>query len=169
MLATGKEKHTRCLKLFRENWDTPYYLETTAYSYLGRAGVETVIPKVYGCGYRSRSGWGFASSEAEDQVRHRGLLIEWIDNAEALSEQNITIDLAANFIRGLIRIHNAGILHYDTFAHNMLVVPSKKRSVWIDFSCAQMESEAFHDQEIWGVAGSVIGMVISPFYSFAKE
>lgn len=164
--ATGKEQHTRCLKLYHQHWDTPYNLESTAFAYLERAGVEKVIPKVYGYGFRPRSEWGLDCSQGEADTLHHGILMEWIEDAEVLSEKNVTIDLAVNFIRGLILIHNAGILHSDTFAHNMLVVPSKKRSVWIDFSCAELGAEPFYDQEAWGAAGISIRMVITHCYRY---
>jgi serine/threonine protein kinase len=161
VLATGKEQHTRCLKLFRENWDTPYILESTAYAYLNRSGVEKFIPKVYGCGLRPLSGWGLHSITGEEESLHHAIVMEWIEDAEMLSEKNITVDLTVNFIHGLIHIHDAGVLHSDTFAQNMLVVPSKKRSVWIDFSCAKIGAELYYDQEIGGVASLSMGMLVN--------
>ena len=122
---------------------------------------------MYGCGFRSGSGWGLEYTPGELESSYNGILMEWIEGAEELSEDNITLDLAANFIRGLARIHSAGVLHADTFTRNMSVVPSKKRSVWLDFSCAAIGAEAHHNEELWGAAGIAIGLVLAQLNSFA--
>lgn len=65
--------------------------------------------------------------------------MEWLDGAERLNSQNVTIDHAITLVRGLSKIHDAGVLHFDVFERNILVIPGSKRAVWIDFSCAQTE------------------------------
>jgi len=75
--------------------------------------------------------------------------MEWIEGAEKISEQNITLDQAVALVAGLEKIHNAGILHFDTYPRNMLVVPGSRRAVWIDFSCSQAGEEYHHDSELY--------------------
>jgi predicted Ser/Thr protein kinase len=153
-----KRKATRCLKIYHQGWDTPYYLETTAYAYLRRAQVEEFVPKFYGYDFRKPSNWGLQAATAEDEEPLYGILLEWLDGAKQLSEQNMDSAVVIDFMRGLTQIHNAGILHNDIFECNMLVLPSK-RSVWIDFSCAKMGREDIHDQEALALAGFAIETV----------
>ena len=170
VLATSRnEQNIRCLKIFRKGWDSPYLLETTAYAYLRQAGVESFVPEFFGWALRTQSDWGLPCVPDEGEGQYYGILIEWVEGAEPLSEKNINSGLAVNFIRGLNRIHSAGVLHNDTFIRNMLVVPSTKRSVWIDFSCAKIGmDEDYQDQEMWGAAGTVVRMVSDHILSDAK-
>ena len=117
---------------------TPYNLETNAYAFLSHAGVEYFIPQVYGVAKRTLSGWGILTDTSETE--YYGILMEWIDGAERLNSQNITIDHTITLVRGLSKIHDAGVLHFDTFERNILVIPGSRRAVWIDFSCAQTEN-----------------------------
>ena len=126
-----------CLKLFYEDAMTPYNLETTAYAFLKHAEVEYYIPEVYGVGKRTRSGWGIDMDTSKTECY--GILMEWLEGAEQMNSQNITIDHAITLTRGLSKIHDAGVLHFDAFKRNMLVIPGSRRAVWIDFSCAQTE------------------------------
>lgn len=126
-----------CLKLFRQDAMTPYNLETTAYTFLNHAGVEYYIPEVYGVGKRTCDGWGMVNDMSE--IEYYGILMEWLDGAERLNSRNVTIDHAITLVRGLSKIHDAGVLHFDAFERNILVIPGSKRAVWIDFSCAQTE------------------------------
>ena len=128
---------TACLKLFREDSMKHYNFETTAYAFLNHAGVEYYIPEVYGWGKRTRSGWGITEDTCGTELY--GILIEWLDGAERLNSQNVTIDHAITLVRGLSKIHDAGVLHFDAVDRNILVFPGSKRAVWIDFSCAQTE------------------------------
>jgi len=153
-------KATRCLKIYQQGWDTPYYLETTAYAYLRRAQVEEFVPKFYGYDFRNPSDWGLHGATDVNEEPVYGILLEWLDGAEQLSEQNMDSAVVIDFIRGIIQIHNAGILHNDIFERNMLVLPSK-RSVWVDFSCAKMGREDIHDQEASALAGFAIETVRS--------
>ena len=158
----GSQSNTRCLKLFREGWMTPYNLETTAYAYLVHARVEYYIPKVYGVGLRSVSGWGLADIWGESEDQYYGILMEWLEGAQQLSEDNVTIDHAICLAIGLSKIHDAGVLHWDTFPRNILVIPGSKRGVWIDFSCAQIGEERVHDKEMYIGGGLAIEMVNHP-------
>ena len=126
-----------CLKLFHGDAMTPYNLESTAYAFLEHAGVDYYIPEVYGVGKRTHSGWGIENDLSENE--YYGILMEWLEGAERLNSQNVTFDHAITLVRGLSKIHDAGVLHFDTFERNILVIPGSKRAVWIDFSCAQTE------------------------------
>lgn len=151
--------YIRCLKLFRKGWDTPYFLETTAYAYLRLARVEDFVPKFYGYDSRTPSQWGLDTIFGEKDGMFYGILLEWLEGAERLSSQNMTLDNVVDFIRGLAQIHNAGILHNDIFERNMLVIPATKRAVWVDFSCSKMGAEDYHDQETEAMAGFAVGEV----------
>ena len=54
-----------------------------------------------------------------------GIVLEWIDGAET-RRADVTLDVRCKFIRGLIRIHNAGVYHNDPFERNMLIIPGIK-------------------------------------------
>lgn len=151
-----------CLKLFHRDAMTPYNLETTAYAFLNYAGVEYYIPEVYGVGKRTRSGWGIETDTNETE--YFGIIMEWLEGAEQLNSQNITLDHAITLVRGLLKIHDAGVLHFDAFKRNILVFPGSRRAVWIDFSCAQTElilDFSFRDETY--INGAVpIEFVITP-------
>jgi hypothetical protein len=155
---------TRCLKIFRKDWITPFNLETTAYAYLVHAGIkEDFIPEIHGWGLRTVSGWGLeaVAGDASDDSQYYGIMLEWIEGAEPLSEKNVTLGSVMGLINGLAQIHNAGILHFDTFERNMLVVPETDRGVWIDFSCAQIGEEYHHASEMLGAGGTAVEYVKS--------
>ena len=142
VLASDESRRdVRCLKLFRKDWMTPFNLETTAYAFLQDANLKDYIPKVYGQGKRTVSEWGLENIAGDKEGEYYGIIMEWIEGAERLSETNVTVGGAIALVNGLAQIHNAGVLHFDTFPRNMLVVPGTERAVWIDFSCAQSGEE----------------------------
>jgi len=167
-IATDKSgvQSIRCLKIFGTDWMTPFNLECTAYAYLIQSQVDTakegVIPKVYGWSRRTLYDWGVnerRSSDREDT--YYGIAMEWIEGACHLSENNATIELAANLVIGLAKIHEAKVLHGDLFSRNMLVVPDTERAVWIDFSCARIRERAvIYEQEFASATKIAIEMVI---------
>ena len=157
-------QYIRCLKIYQKDWDTPYMLETNAYAYLRRAGVKEYVPKFYGYDQRTPAQWGLPSIMGHTDGEFYGILLEQLEGAIQLSEKNVTLDNVVDFIAGVARIHSAGILHNDIFDRNMLYIPEAKRSVWIDFSCAQIGyDEDYYDQELQGVAGFSIEYVRPPF------
>lgn len=151
-----------CLKLFREDALSEYNHETTAYSYLHRAGVEYYIPEVYGVGRRTCLRWGIKNDTSETE--YYGILMEWLEGAERLSPQNVTMQHAITLVRGLSKIHDAGVLHFDTFDRNILVIPGSRRAVWIDFSSAQTKDimEGSFPQETYLGGGIPISYVSIP-------
>jgi predicted Ser/Thr protein kinase len=154
---------TCCLKVFRQGWMTPYNLETTAYAYLLHAGVKEHIPEVYGCGKRTLFGWGIKPVEDGLNEEYNAILMEFLEGAEQVTSKNVTVAHAANFANGLAKIHHAGVLHFDTFDRNMLVIPGSKRAVWIDFSCARIDvADYSYEQEAYLSVACPIKYVKSP-------
>lgn len=138
-----------CVKLFKKGWMTPFNLELNAYECLLHADqVHKYIPHVYGYGERTLSQWGVPTELPNDKDLYYGIVMEWVENAEQLSTKNVTVGLASNLLTGLSKIHEAGVLHYDEYPRNMLVVPEIKRSLWIDFSCARMNEDKYLAQEM---------------------
>jgi serine/threonine protein kinase len=156
--SDGESEGTFCVKLFGSEWMTTYNFETTAYEHLQHAEVEGCIPRVYGCGIRTLSEWGLVdvvvNTKGDEDIVFYGILMEWLEGAEQLSDDNITMDLAVSVANGLAKIHDAGVYHGDARARNILVYPETNRAVWIDFSCAMLDWEHFHESEMKS-AGSI--------------
>jgi hypothetical protein len=151
-----------CIKLFKKGWVTPFNLELTAYErLLHDRDIQKYIPHVYGYGLRTLSEWGFDRSPDDKDV-YSGIVLEWIENAEPLSRENVTTQNAGLLLAGMSKIHQSGVLHYDTFLRNTLVVPEARRAVWIDFSCAHMNEETYLGEEMEGVASSILFRVRAP-------
>jgi len=94
-----------------------------------------------------------------------GILLEWLKGGVQLSEENINLNKVVDFITGIARIHNAGILHNDVFKQNMIFILEMKRRIWIDFSCFQVGyDEDYYDQKLEGVAGFSIEHVIASVF-----
>jgi RIO-like serine/threonine protein kinase len=149
-----------CVKLFRKGWMTPFNLEKTAYEHLRGTKVHPHLPLVYGYGYRTLSNWGFPASSSDEEPYY-ALVMEWLEGAEQLSTENITLEHAYNLLEGLAKIHDAGVVHYDSYRRNMMVTP--QRAVWIDFSCAHMGVEyAPHEfDEEMKIARAIIHELVS--------
>lgn len=167
LVFRGKEAHVEdsqfyCIKLFRKGWATPFNLELTAYErLLHDRNIQKYIPHVYGYGLRTLSEWGFDRSPDDKDV-YSGIVMEWIENAKALARDNVTIHNANVLLAGMSKIHQSGVLHYDAFMRNTLVVPEARRAVWIDFSCAHMNEETYLGEEMEGVASSILYRVRAP-------
>jgi hypothetical protein len=131
------EETTVCLKLYGQEWMTPYNLETTAYAVLRDAGVEDYIPAVYGVAIRTLGDWGIELGW-DNPREYRGLVMEWLEGAEQISAENVSLSHVVSLMTGLVKIHEAGVLHRDGFDRNIMVFPGSKRGVWIDFSCAHI-------------------------------
>ena len=78
---------------------TLYNLETHAYAYMLDAGIEYYIPDFYGCGKRTLSGWGLCHDE--DDREYYGIVLEWLEGAEQMTRQNVTIDHAITLANDL--------------------------------------------------------------------
>jgi tRNA A-37 threonylcarbamoyl transferase component Bud32 len=89
--------------------------------------------------------------------------MEWLGSMERLSPENVKLETACNLLKGLYKIHKAGVLHYDLYARNMMVTPGGGRAVWIDFSCAHMNRVSEHEQE-YNMATGIILEAVSPHF-----
>jgi hypothetical protein len=154
--------------LYRKDWLTPFNLELNAYELiLQHRDAHNYVPKIYGYDARKLSEWGVAHDVGDDDLyedeNHRfyGIVLEWIENAEQLSTENVTGIFASTFIAGLCKIHDAGVLHFDAYSRNQLVVPSAERAVWIDFSCAHFDDGEHMANEMF-MAGGIIMERVSP-------
>jgi len=137
---------------------TPFNLEKAAYEVLLAADVHEAIPEVYAYGCRTLSGWGFPSSEGDLQERY-AIIMEWLEGAERATPENLTLDHATGFLYGLAEIHAAGVLHYDLYRRNMMVIPGSDRAIWIDFSCAHLNEEYALSGEMTTARAVVMQMV----------
>lgn len=151
-----------CVKIFRKGWITPFNLEKTAYEFLKHANINEFIPDVYGYDSRTMSEWGFPGSIGDEDTYY-AIVMEWLENGQQLSAENITLDYAWNLLEGLYKIHQAGVLHYDLYRRNMIVIPGTKRALWIDFSCAHMNEEYAMPQEMASAAGIILELVFPIF------
>jgi serine/threonine protein kinase len=148
-----------CVKIFRRGWMTPFNLERAAYEHLQAAKIEGYIPHVYGFDSRTLSTWGI-SAKSEDDELHYAIVMEWIENGEQVSSENISISSAAMLIAGLEKVHKVGVLHNDIYKRNILVVRDEDRGVWTDFSCAYSKGqEDYLGQEMSSARGIVLEMV----------
>ncbi|KAJ5918473.1 hypothetical protein N7466_010465 [Penicillium verhagenii] len=75
---------------------------------------------------------------AEDMFKPRGIVIEYLPNAETLNCVNYSDALYSQATEGMKDIHRAGVQHNDISPRNVLVVPGDpdKLVVWIDFDLA---------------------------------
>ena len=141
---------------------TPFNLEKTAYEYLRAANVENHVPVVYGYGFRTLSAWGFPKAVGNNDIYY-AIVMEWLEG-EQLSTENITLEHAYNLLKGLSKIHQAGVLHYDIYRRNMMVIPQQARALWIDFSCAHMNEEYAFGIETEAASGVILELVIPPHF-----
>jgi len=138
---------------------TPFNLEKTAFEHLLAAKATNFIPKVHGYDARTLAGWGLPQDENNSDTLYYGILMEWLSGAECLSVHNITFNKACALLEGLDEIHKAGVLHVDPFRRNQMVFPATHRVAWIDFSCAHMNEEFVHSNELGDVAGTIMELV----------
>jgi serine/threonine protein kinase len=101
--------------------------------------ISVVIPQALGCD-RNWS-WGKLlkvlgtgiSATTELRSPMSLVMLEYIEDAQQLSPNNINWEICKEVRRGLKAIHEAGVLHHDIGEQNILVTPTG-RVVWIDFS-----------------------------------
>jgi serine/threonine protein kinase len=147
-----------CVKVFRKGWMTPFNLERRAYEYILAANIEDYVPQVFGYDHRTLSIWGL-QSDAQDDQEYYAIVMEWIENGEQLSYENITLSSACMLLTGLAKIHHAGILHDDTFKRNLMIVRDEDRGIWTDFSCAQRGLEVNLAEEMESAQGIILELV----------
>lgn len=75
------------------------------------------------------------------------IMLEYIPDAEMISEENITTQRIQNFLYGIKEIHKSLVRHDDVAPRNMLVVNGDpEKVVWIDFDRART-SNTLSDSE----------------------
>jgi hypothetical protein len=160
----GEEPQLYCIKLFRKGWMTPFNLELQAYERLLELdGIQRYIPKVFGYGQRTLSEWGFDRSPTDEDIYY-AIVMEWIENAEQISAANVTVGNACKLLAGLSKIHQAGVLHNDVFRRNTMVIPGTNKAIWLDFSCAHLNEEAYLAQELEAAAGMILWRVCLRYF-----
>lgn len=82
-----------------------------------------------------------------DRRPPKALLLEYFADAQVLSIQNITPDIAEAALRSLCKIHKAYVLHGDPRRHNLFVLPGG-RVVWIDFDNSTCGSDKHHKKKL---------------------
>jgi len=157
------EGRSVCIKLFRQRWIESFNQEKTAYELLKLAGVEDCIPDVYGYDCRTLVGWGLVEEgeDASDDLYY-GIVMEWLEGGEQVSIDNINLDNACKFIKGLNEIHGAGVLHDDLYLRNIMVLPRSNRAVFVDFSCAQVSDKFTWEFDI--IIRTILSLVLRPFF-----
>jgi predicted Ser/Thr protein kinase len=137
------------LKVFTSRHKQDYLDEVNAYRHLYFHGIidEGIVPRIFGI-----DKWGVkqfkktlrgAEIAAGMDFPVRVILMEYLEEAEELREENVTLDMAMKALRGIRRIHLASVKHGDVAPRNILVLPSG-RVVWIDFSSAQCNASHYH-------------------------
>lgn len=71
----------------------------------------------------------------------KGVLLEYFPDAQMISIDNVTYELAEQAIRSLYAIHAAYVQHGDIKRRNMLLLPGG-RIVWVDFNSAICASDS---------------------------
>ncbi|KAI9061099.1 hypothetical protein FKP32DRAFT_1729673 [Trametes sanguinea] len=89
-----------------------------------------------------------AKSMEHAQEPPRAILLEYIADAQLLTADNVTDELADITLRGLAEIHSAYVMHCDVNSRNILVAPGN-RVVWVDFNCScTPASPHYYDREL---------------------
>ncbi|KAH9891067.1 hypothetical protein C8Q73DRAFT_108972 [Cubamyces lactineus] len=64
----------------------------------------------------------------------KGLVLDDLPGAEALSIHNISPDLTQSILRSLYSVHTAYVLQGSPIRQSVLVSPADKKAAWVDFS-----------------------------------
>ena len=158
-----------CVKLFKRRCKAFFDLEMAAYErLLHTENIERYIPKVYGYDARTLSGWGLPAV-TNDTDLYYAIIMEWVENAEHFSTDNVTVDTASTLLAGLTKIHEAGVLHDDTFPRNILMVPGTRRALWIDFSVSNTSGKNPPWAGEINIAGAMIMYHVLDHNSYAND
>lgn len=149
------------LKLFHDNGDPGYAengrdlnrfrCEFNAYEKLVASGVSEfrVVPKFHGYIDRVDPALFYPTFQhfAYDNFQPRGMLLEFLPNAESLNCVNFSDALFPQAIEGMKEIHKAGVHHRDIHPKNILLVRGNpERLVWIDFDVATTFTDLHPEQ-----------------------
>ncbi|KIP05265.1 hypothetical protein PHLGIDRAFT_162084 [Phlebiopsis gigantea 11061_1 CR5-6] len=83
----------------------------------------------------------------KDDGLPKALLLEYIDDAEQMTIDSITLERADKALRALYHIHAAHVLHNDVHGRNILV-GSGGRVVWIDFDAARTVNQSTESRPV---------------------
>ncbi|KIP05252.1 hypothetical protein PHLGIDRAFT_36520 [Phlebiopsis gigantea 11061_1 CR5-6] len=130
--------------------------EKEAYAHLLHHGVcqKGVVPNCFGwtrltadhltCIQNFAGLDGVATTLEDDERPPTGILLEYLEDAERVSLENVTEEVAEKALRGLCDVHAAYVSHGDVHRRNVLVLPDG-RVAWIDFD----NSACASDSRIW--------------------
>ena len=117
--------------------------EVAAYKIFFSCNVKQIVPQLYAYKVWTRREWNqkfpslrLESETGESKGKITTLFLEYIANAETISPDNVSTMIAAKALAAMESIHELGIMHGDIHKHNLLIVPTTGRIVWIDFSAA---------------------------------
>ncbi|KAH8812865.1 hypothetical protein F5884DRAFT_856159 [Xylogone sp. PMI_703] len=120
----------------------PYVCELKAYQRLKQSGIcnRGIVPQYYGT--INDIDWQLYQPHLDmfssDPHAPNAVILEYIQDAKILNDDNYTIRRKENFLSGIKEIHNVLIEHSDIATRNMMVVDGDpERAVWIDFDRAQ--------------------------------
>lgn len=177
------------LKLFHDNGDPGYAengrdlnrfrCEFNAYEKLVTSSVceRRVVPKFHSYIDRVDTALFYPTLQdfAHDKFQPRGMLLEYLPNAESLNCVNFSDVLFPQAIEGMKEIHKAGVHHQDIYPKNILLVRGNPdRLLWIDFDVAttftdpEPEQLALSDCETELVKGFGDALVRAPLLHVSR-
>lgn len=120
--------------------DSRFYKEVDAYENLHKYGVceGGFVPKYYGfIDQLDPSLDPFLRDFCYDEFQPGALLIEYLENPEALNCINYSKERYAKAMQSLLRVHSALVIQNDMYPRNILIVPGDPERVLIaDFDVA---------------------------------
>ncbi|RFU24013.1 hypothetical protein B7463_g12327, partial [Scytalidium lignicola] len=132
----------RSPRAMRDREYDPYVCELKAYQRLKESGIcdRGIVPQYYGT--IKNIDWQLYQPHldmfASDPYAPNAIILEYVQNAQMLNEDNYTTLRMENFLSGIKEIHKVSIEHSDPATRNMMVVDGDpERAVWIDFDRAQ--------------------------------
>ncbi|KDQ52338.1 hypothetical protein JAAARDRAFT_102523, partial [Jaapia argillacea MUCL 33604] len=115
-----------------------FHNEKRAYEHLLHFGVcaKGFVPQCYGWfTLPDFEGVSWLHPFVSDSKAPNAILIQYFEGAVKLDVENITVDLAEQALTAMSHIHDARVLHYDTYPRNHLVLPNGRIAI-IDFDAA---------------------------------
>jgi hypothetical protein len=116
--------------------------ETEAYERVISAGLEDIIPRVFGFMYWTSSKWehDFPHILANGSGVY-ALITEWLESSYVeMSSQNVDFYSAASAVTSLDAIHRAGVLHGNV-KDSFLLDLQRRKAVWVCFEDCRLPGE----------------------------
>lgn len=138
---------------FRSEYTHFYEREVAAYRRLTERGVpqKRLVPSFYGCiEHIHPKDWPnrhkFEDESPDNPLN--AILIEYIPGIEPLTFETATPERMDKFGEGMQAIHDAGVLHLDAYARNMMIDPSKPdKAIWLDFDRARVLGDELSERD----------------------